>query len=94
MLQMNGPEATMEDAQHQHPFFWKTPLGIGASLLAVVVSLYLYLTHKDHVVAALPFLLLAVCPLMHVFMHRGHGGHSHGRQSAAPGPTIGKSDHG
>ncbi|WP_439013825.1 DUF2933 domain-containing protein [Ralstonia holmesii] len=29
----------------------------------------------------LPFLLLASCPLMHLFMHGGHGhGHHHGRQ--------------
>jgi hypothetical protein len=27
----------------------------------------------------LPYLLLLACPLMHVFMHRGHGaGHKHG----------------
>ncbi len=23
----------------------------------------------------LPYLILLLCPLMHVFMHRGHGGH-------------------
>jgi hypothetical protein len=23
----------------------------------------------------LPFLLLLACPLMHLFMHHGHGGH-------------------
>jgi hypothetical protein len=28
--------------------------------------------------SALPFLILLLCPLMHVFMHRGHGGHGDG----------------
>lgn len=26
----------------------------------------------------LPFLILLLCPLMHVFMHRGHGDGGHG----------------
>jgi hypothetical protein len=28
--------------------------------------------HRAHVLAVLPFVLLAACPLMHLFMHRGH----------------------
>lgn len=27
----------------------------------------------------LPWLLVALCPLMHLFMHKGHGGHSRDR---------------
>jgi hypothetical protein len=26
----------------------------------------------------IPFLLILACPLMHIFMHGGHGGHHHG----------------
>ncbi|MDD2920638.1 DUF2933 domain-containing protein, partial [Rhodoferax sp.] len=38
---------------------------------------------------ALPYLLLAACPLMHVFMHHGHGGHDHPPgKSAAPTPPA------
>ena len=59
--------------------FWKTPLGVIATLAALAASAYLYLVHKDHVLALLPYAILAACPLMHIFMHRGHGhgGHSH-----------------
>jgi hypothetical protein len=42
------------------------------------------------VVGALPYLLLLACPLMHVFMHRGHGGHHHPGQNNS-GPS-GKTD--
>jgi hypothetical protein len=31
----------------------------------------------------LPFLILLLCPVMHIFMHRGHGGqgdHQHKRE--------------
>jgi hypothetical protein len=33
------------------------------------------------VIAALPWLLLAACPLMHLFMHHGSGHHDHGGNS-------------
>jgi hypothetical protein len=34
--------------------------------------------HKAHLLGAFPFILLLFCPLLHVFMHRGHGGHGGG----------------
>jgi hypothetical protein len=36
------------------------------------------------VLGYLPFLLLLACPLMHLFMHHGHG--HHGGNGAAPRP--------
>lgn len=39
----------------------------------------LYTEHEVHILGALPYLLLLLCPLMHLFMHHGgHGGHEHG----------------
>jgi hypothetical protein len=54
-----------------------------------VAAYFLLTEHLAHVVGALPYLLLLACPLMHVFMHGGRGGHGHhgpGR-SGAPGNT-------
>jgi hypothetical protein len=44
---------------------------------SVVGAILLLAEHRAHVLPFLPWLLLAACPLMHVFMHRGHrhGGH-------------------
>ena len=46
-----------------------------------VAGFYLITEHTIHVLGALPFLLLLSCPLMHLFMHHGHGG-----QDSASGP--------
>lgn len=41
------------------------------------VALYFLLTkHAPHVYVVLPFLLVAACPLMHVFHHHGHHEHT------------------
>ncbi|MFN0217388.1 MAG: DUF2933 domain-containing protein [Hyphomicrobium sp.] len=45
-------------------------------LAFLAISVFLLLSeHRAHVLGAWPFLLLLACPLMHIFMHRGHGGH-------------------
>ena len=46
----------------------------------VIAALFLFYEHTMHVLGVLPYLLLLACPLMHVFMHHGHGygGHQHG----------------
>lgn len=56
-----------------------TPLGWTLALAVAALGVYLFVSHTGHVVAALPYLLLLACPLMHLFMHRGHG-HQHGRR--------------
>ena len=47
----------------------------GISLLGflAVGAYFLWTEHRAHVVALLPFGLLLLCPLTHVFMHHGHG---------------------
>jgi hypothetical protein len=38
---------------------------------ALVAVYFVWTEHRAHV----PWLILAFCPLLHLFMHRGHGGH-------------------
>nr|WP_310449524.1 DUF2933 domain-containing protein [Sulfuritalea sp.] len=47
-------------------------------VFAAIAAFYLLSEHRAHLLGALPFLLLLACPLMHLFMHGGHGGHGHG----------------
>ena len=46
-------------------------------LFAIVAGFFIVAEHRAHLIPYLPWLLLAACPLMHVFMHHGHGGHRH-----------------
>ena len=46
-------------------------------VLAVIGGALLLSEHRAHVLGALPYLFLLACPLMHIFMHGGHG-HRHG----------------
>lgn len=50
--------------------FWKNPIVI-VCLLAVGYWVYTY--HLEHALGLLPYAILLLCPLMHVFMHGGHG---------------------
>jgi len=64
---------------HQHqgndspPSFWTTRYAIGLVVIGGVAAYFLLTEHLAHVVGVLPYLLLLACPLMHVFMHGGHG---------------------
>lgn len=41
---------------------------------AALALFFLLSEHRAHFFGALPYLLLLACPLMHLFMHHGHGG--------------------
>lgn len=48
-----------------------------AAFLAIAAFI-LVTEHTAHTFRALPFVLLLACPLLHLFMHGGHGGHGSG----------------
>ena len=62
--------------------FRKPAVASGAVVLlgAFAVVAILWGEHKLHIVSALPFLLILLCPAMHLFMHGKHGKHGeHGK---------------
>lgn len=59
-----------------------------AVMLAVVGGVYLVQQHWTHLAGNWVYLALLACPLMHLFMHRGHGNHgSHGGHHPSDGPS-------
>lgn len=45
--------------------------------LAVIALLLLWPRHQGHIVAVLPYAFLFLCPVVHLLMHRHHGGGHH-----------------
>jgi hypothetical protein len=44
-----------------------------------ITGFFLWEEHKAHLLGILPYGLLLLCPLMHLF-HGGHGGHGDGHE--------------
>ena len=93
------------DHQHEHgtgpegssASFFKSPVGVAVAMLALIAAFYVLREHWQHVAGSWPYLLLLACPLMHVFMHHGHGHGQHGphqhgstgEQNDSPAPKTG-----
>ena len=57
--------------------FWRTKTGLVCAGFLAIAAFFLITEHTAHVLGVLPWLLLAACPLMHLFMHHGHGTSEH-----------------
>ncbi len=66
----------MDQVQGKHPQAGLPSRWI-IGVAVAVLSFYLWSEHRAHLLGALPWLLILSCPLLHMFMHRGHGGHNH-----------------
>ncbi|MDK9714759.1 MAG: DUF2933 domain-containing protein [Sulfuritalea sp.] len=58
----------------------------GFALLAVLLLAFEHRMHLSGLIGWLPYLILLACPLMHLFMHGGHGhGGGDGRSNDGTG---------
>lgn len=55
--------------------------GIALVVLLAIGGILLFTEHRAHALGAGLFLLLLACPLLHMFMHGGHG---HGDEAGSP----------
>lgn len=59
----------MDHPNHEPtPSFWKSPAGLAWLVVMAVGGYCLFTEHKAHLYGVLPYLVLAACPLMHLFM--------------------------
>ncbi len=57
--------------------FWTSRTFLVLLGFAAIAVVLLWKEHSAHLLGAIPYLFLLACPLMHLFMHGGHGGHGH-----------------
>jgi hypothetical protein len=62
------------------------PVWLSLCFFLAVATFFLWEEHKAHILGVLPYALLLLCPIVHLFMHRGHGGHGagHSEREAQP----------
>jgi hypothetical protein len=61
---------------------WRRRSTWAACLFLAIAAFFLWTEHRAHVLGALPYLIALACPIIHLFMHRGHHrrgheGHAH-----------------
>ena len=82
----------MEHQHDSHGGDWFKPKTQWVLLAFLVIAgFFLFTEHRAHLLGFLPFLLVLACPLLHVFMHGGHGYHG---QHQDQGPASGQHQHG
>jgi hypothetical protein len=64
--------------------FWTSRAFLVFLGFAAIALVLLWEEHKTHILGVLPYLFLLACPLMHIFMHGGHG---HGGQHDGRDPS-------
>lgn len=67
----------MVGAEPYRPW-WRQPFRLVLVGFVAIGGFFLVMEHTAHVLGVLPFVLLLACPLMHLFMHHGHGKHDGG----------------
>ncbi|MEW6681475.1 MAG: DUF2933 domain-containing protein [Nitrospirota bacterium] len=55
---------------------WRSILALCGFL--AIAAFFLLSEHRAHALGILPYVLLLLCPILHLFGHGGHGRHSGG----------------
>lgn len=71
------PNLQDTDMNHRHDESKQPPFNTNWIWLGfiLVAGFFLLTEHRAHLLGWLPWLILLACPLLHIFMHGGHGAH-------------------
>lgn len=67
-----------QEQSKQRSSFWFSKTGAVFIGFVAIAGYILWNEHREHIVEALPWLLVGACLVMHLFMHHGHRGHRGG----------------
>lgn len=85
----------MQTTTHSDGSRWNLAAKFACAMFLAIGAFLLVTEHRAHVVSYLPWVLVAVCPILHFLMH-GRRGHRHGpmdepQKGDPPGhPTAGE----
>lgn len=68
----------------------RMPAWLGLCLFLGIAAFFLWEEHRAHILGVVPYALLLLCPVIHLFMHRGHAGHG----GAHSGHAVDRRDEG
>ena len=63
------------ESESERGGWFRSPTTLALLVFLAIAAFFLVTEHTAHFFGALPFLLILACPLLHLFMHGGHGGH-------------------
>ena len=63
----------MDDHDHKPASSLRSPAGFVLIGFLAIAGFFLWEEHRAHLLGFVPYLLFLACPLLHFFMHRGHG---------------------
>jgi hypothetical protein len=55
--------------------WWRSMAGLTQIAFLAIAAFFLVTEHTAHFFGILPYALLLLCPLLHLFMHGGHADH-------------------
>jgi len=70
----------------------KSKANIALIIFLLIGAFFLVIEHRAHLYGWWPYLLLLACPLIHLFMHGGHGPGGHGASDASNEPPKEQED--
>jgi hypothetical protein len=80
----NG-HSEQDDPRTGRAGFWRSKAGLVTIGFLLVAAFFLFSEHRAHALGLLPYLIILACPLLHLFMHRGHGGHGRHNSNSTTG---------
>ena len=78
-------QTATESKAHRNVFH--IPVWLGFCFFLAISAFFLLEEHRAHILGLWPYALLLLCPVIHIFMHRGHGSHgeAHSGHGGHPG---------
>lgn len=73
----------MPEQNERRGTWFRSRANVALLVFLGIIGYFLIMEHWPHVIQALPYLLILVCIVMHLFMHRGHG-HGGNTDSSTP----------